>query len=258
MINIFVKNNSILNELLYINKKYIYNIMEFITILNTGLSITKIAKHIIPKHEKTQFIDPLSAILRLVINGYKPVGTKICVFENRIALQEPSYFQGSLRTVNGDNKEDLHFLLEPIKNSCERYFDIKDDERKEKLKFLFEKAKLGLFNLKNTYQDYPLISRCIELYIKYLDNYLNNKLETKNDNIQNSILIEKEIYDKIYDNFDKIWSNNRLNIIYCMIVEIDKYLQKGKTKELNDLINILDNFVLLIEKESRNLIISIL
>jgi hypothetical protein len=231
--------------------------MEFITILNTGLSITKIAKHIIPKHEKTQIIDPLSAILRLVINGYKPIGTKICVFENRIALQEPSYFQGSLRTVNGDNKEDLHFLLEPIKNSCERCFEIKDDERKEKLRFLFEKAKVGLINLKTTYQDYPLISRCIELYIKYLDNYLDNKLEIKNDTIENSIIVEKEIYDKIYDNFDKLWSNNRLNIIYNMIVEIDKYLQKGKTKELNEMISILDNFVLLIEKESRNLIISL-
>jgi hypothetical protein len=232
--------------------------MEFITLLNTGISITKLAKNIIPKHEKTQIIDPLSAIIRLVINGYKPIGTKICVFENRIALQEPSYIQGSLRTINGDNKEDLHFLLEPIKNSCERCLEIQDDERKEKLKFLFEKAKLGLINLKTTYQDYPLISRCIELYIKYLDNYLNNKLEIKkNNHIENSIIIEKEIYDKIYDNFDKLWSNNRLSIIYNMIVEIDKYQQKGKTKELIDMLNILDNFVLIIEKESRNLISSI-
>lgn len=233
--------------------------MEFITLLNTGISITKFAKNIIPKHEKTQIIDPLSAIIRLVINGYKPIGTKICVFENRISLQEPSYIQGSLRTINGDNKEDLHFLLEPIKNSCERYLNINDDERKDKLKFLFEKAKIGLINLKITYQDYPLISRCIELYIKYLDNYLNNKLEiSKNNSIENSILVEKEIYDKIYDNFDKLWSNNKLGIIYNMIIEIDKYNQKGKNKESSDMINILDNFVLIVEKESRNLISSIL
>jgi hypothetical protein len=171
--------------------------MEFITILNTGLSISKFAKNIIPKHEKTQIIDPLSAIIRLVINGYKPIGTKICVFDNKIALQEPSYIQGSLRTINGDNKEDLHFLLEPIKNACDRSLLISNDTKKNQIKYLFTKAKFGLVNLKTTYQDYPLIARCIELYIKYLDLNLEEKNldDVKFDEINNSTIIEKEIYD---------------------------------------------------------------
>jgi hypothetical protein len=236
--------------------------MEFITILNTGLSINKLTKHFIPKHEKTQIIDPLSAIIRLVINGYKPIGTKICIFENRIALQEPSYIQGSLRKINGDNKEDLHFLLDPIKNSCERYFKINNEERKEKIKFLFEKAKIGLINLKTTYTDFPLISRCIELYINYINNFQENNINQTHTNqiniIENSIIIEKDIYDKIYDNFDKLWSNNRLDIIYNLIIEIDKYIHKNKIKESSDMINVLDNFILIIEKESRNLISSLI
>jgi len=237
------------------------DIITYFKVIQTGLGMSQLAKNIMPKHEKTQIIDPLSTIIRLVINGFKPIGTKICVYENRIALQEPSYIQGSLRTVNGDSKEDLHFLLEPIKNACERLVQVSEPNKKEKLKYLFKKAKIGLLNLKNTYETYPLISRCVELYINYLDTYLEEKnideLE-KNENITNSIVMEKEIYNKIYDNFDRLWTENRLNIVFSLLQEIDKLNNKGKTKEINDMIEILDNFVIIIEKEGRNSLTNII
>jgi hypothetical protein len=218
--------------------------MEIITLINTGLSVSKLAKHIMPKHDKTQIIDPLSTIIRLVINGYKPIGTKICVNENRIILQEPSYIQGSLRTINGDNKEDLHFLLEPIKYACLKI------KKTEQISYLFEKAKLGLVNLKTTYQEYPLISRCIELYIKYIDSYLEGSNLEENE-LTASILLEKDITDKIYDNFNKLWTDNRISIIYGILMEIEKH---NNQKKITELLYILDNFVLIIEKESRNII----
>jgi hypothetical protein len=221
--------------------------MEFITLLNTGLSVSKIAKHLMPKHDKTQIIDPLSTIIRLVINSYKPIGTKICVFENRIILQEPSYIQGSLRTINGDNKEDLHFLLEPIKYGCLKI------KKTKQILYLFQKAKLGLVNLKTTYQDYPLISRCIELYIKYIDSYLDD-INLEETELSHSILLEKDITDKIYDNFSKLWTDNRLIIIYSILMEIEKH---NNQKKISELLNILDNFVLIIEKESRTIIHSL-
>jgi hypothetical protein len=218
--------------------------MEIITLINTGLSVSKLAKHIMPKHDKTQIIDPLSTIIRLVINSYKPIGTKICVYENRIILQEPSYIQGSLRTINGDNKEDLHFLLEPIKFACLKI------KKTDQMTFLFEKAKLGLMNLKLTYQDYPLISRCIELYIKYIDSYLEGT-NLDEDQMTESVILEKDITDKIYDNFNKLWTDNRISIIYGIITEIEK---NNNQKKIIELLDILNNFVLIIEKESRNII----
>jgi hypothetical protein len=237
------------------------DIITYFKVIQTGLGMSQFAKNIMPKHEKTQIIDPLSTIIRLVINGFKPIGTKICVYENRISLQEPSYIQGSLRTVNGDSKEDLHFLLEPIKNACGRLIQVSEPNKKQKLKYLFKKAKIGLINLKNTYETYPLISRCVELYINYLDIYFEEKnideLE-KNENITNSIVIEKEIYNKIYDNFDRLWTENRLNIVYSLLQEIDKLNNKGKTKEINDMIQILDDFVIIIEKEGRNSLTNII
>jgi hypothetical protein len=221
--------------------------MEIISLINTGLSVSKLAKHIIPKHDKTQIIDPLSTIIRLVINSYKSIGTKICVYENRIILQEPSYIQGSLRTINGDNKEDIHFLLEPIKYACLKI------KKNEQIQVLFEKAKLGLFNLKVTYQNYPLISRCIELYIKYIDSYLEGT-NIEETNLTNSILLEKDITNKIYDNFNKLWTTNRISIIHGILIEIEKNSNQTKISEL---LNILDSFVLIIEKESRNIINSL-
>ena len=237
------------------------DIITYFKVIQTGLGVSQLAKAVMPKHEKTQIIDPLSTIIRLVINGYKPIGTKISVFENRIALQEPSYIQSSLRTVNGDCKEDLHFLLEPIKNACERFLQIDNPDKKEKIKYLFNKAKLGLLNLKQTYQTFPLISRCIELYINYLDTYIDDNnldIDETELTITNSIRIEKEIYNKIYDNFDRSWTDNRLNIIYSLLQEIEKFHIKGKKKEVDNMLNILDEFIIVIEKEGRNSLVNIM
>lgn len=222
------------------------NIITYLKLVDTGLNIKNIAKHVFPKHNKTQIIDHYSCIFRLVINSFKPIGTKICVCENRIILQDPSYIQGSLRTINGDNKEDLHFLLEPIRNAC---FRIKKNLMTT---YLFEKAKIGLINLKQTYQTYPIISRCIELYINYIEAYLENKLdEIDKGDFEHSIL-EKEIYSKIYDGLNKIWNDNRIDIIYNMLMEIEILNKKNKIKEIENLIDILDKFILFVEKDSKN------
>jgi hypothetical protein len=221
--------------------------MEIFTLINTGISVSKLAKHIMPKHDKTQIIDPLSTIIRLVINSYKSIGTKICVYENRIILQEPSYIQGSLRKINGDNKEDIHFLLEPIKYACLKV------KKTTEMTYIFQKAKIGLINLKITYQEYPLISRCIELYIKYIYSYLEGTNIEEAD-MSDSVLLEKDITNKIYDNFNKLWTDNRISIIYGLLMEIEK---QNNNKKIIEILSILDNFILIIEKESRNIINSL-
>ena len=57
--------------------------------------------------EKIQVIEPLTCMIRLAILAYKPKGTKVCIYENAIYIQEPSLLQGPIRWLSGDNRNDM-------------------------------------------------------------------------------------------------------------------------------------------------------
>jgi hypothetical protein len=78
-------------------------------------------KYLFPKPVKSKIIDPFSTIIRLSLISFKPVGTKLCIDHNRIYLQEPNVLQGTVRTIHGDQKDDLHNLCIPIQRACEQF-----------------------------------------------------------------------------------------------------------------------------------------
>ena len=55
-------------------------------------------------------LDPLSVIIKLAIISNKPIGTKICIDNNIIYLQEPGPFQALCRYVFKSNKTDIQYL----------------------------------------------------------------------------------------------------------------------------------------------------
>ena len=72
-----------------------------------------------PNQEKTdRVLEPLQAMVQLALLSYCPIGTKLCVNNNILSLQLPTFSQGVWRWFNKDSKDDLYFLF----NAVKRYY----------------------------------------------------------------------------------------------------------------------------------------
>ena len=91
---------------------------------------------------KTDILDPLSIILKLFIYNFKPQGTKISISNNKIILQEVGVFQGSVRKIFGDSKNDINIIYGPVVYACLKY--LSNDER-EKYQYIFVLVVLIFF-----------------------------------------------------------------------------------------------------------------
>jgi len=103
-----------------------------------------LAKYLFNKEVKHYVLDPLTCIVRCAILYYKPIGTKISIYENKIAFSEPNFLQGTIRWGSGDKREDLHNIYNPILKSTQWY-----SRENEDIKNIFLLAKKGLDKLKN-------------------------------------------------------------------------------------------------------------
>ena len=95
-------------------------------------------------NNRNQILEPLSTVLKLAMISFKDIGTKIAVSNNKLYLQEPSVFQGTIRYAWGNNREEIHYLLKPIMR-CIELFPPDDDSQ---LQFIYNQAVQGLKKLK--------------------------------------------------------------------------------------------------------------
>ena len=72
---------------------------------------------------KNEYLDPLSIIVILAINSYKPIGTKISIYDNKLFLSEKSILQGSIRSLYGDKKTDIKLLYLSILFACKLFLE---------------------------------------------------------------------------------------------------------------------------------------
>ena len=66
-------------------------------------------------------IEPLQSMCQLAILSVKPVGSKLSIGENILAIQEPSVIQPVSRWYNSDKKDDIYFLFQVIKRFIKWY-----------------------------------------------------------------------------------------------------------------------------------------
>lgn len=163
----------------------------------------------IKNEEKIQIIEPLTCMIRLAILSYKPKGTKICIYENSIYIQEPGYLQGTMRWLSGDNRNDLHYLLAPISKCLLKW---KPTEQ-EAIKNIYKLSILGLTKLKSGYNCNgcsSLTSHSIDLYINLIKDAINGKnpVEVPEDDDTNNYLF-----------FNKLWSEEQIDIINNLFIE---------------------------------------
>jgi hypothetical protein len=155
-------------------------------------------------------LDPLSVIIKLAVLSNKPVGTKICISNNIIFLQEPGPFQSFCRYIFSTNKTDIQYLYNPIQLACQTYLTKDAVLKNPKLKELFKCAQNGLIRLSETYKSCSIIRLCINYYATLIDNHLQE--------IYNENLFKKDAMTPLYtteltNSFNKLWTQDRIKII---------------------------------------------
>ena len=113
------------------------------------------------KKDRNVIIDPFSCLVKLSLIKYLDEGTKVSIYQNRLNFNTPSYIQGIIRFMYGDNREDLHNILLPIQKCVEWYWNEKDND----IVYMFNNAVMGLKFLKNSYSTYATIQHTIDYYI---------------------------------------------------------------------------------------------
>jgi len=155
-------------------------------------------------------LDPLSVILKLAILSNKPNGTKICINNNIIYLQEPGPFQAVCRYLFNSNKTDIQYLYNPIELACQQYLAKAFVQQNPKLTDLFKCAQNGLIKLIETYKTCAVMRLCLNYYYSLISNHLeerNNVTLFRKDNM--SIFYTEDILAKL----TKIWSQEKIKIV---------------------------------------------
>lgn len=182
--------------------------------------------------EERQILDPLTTMVKLSILGYKPLGTKLAIDNNRIHFQEPSLLQGFWRWAYGNKRYELHHLLNPIVKAVGRYAISNPD-----IKSIFENAMNGLERLKHNYQSSSgspssVVIHSLDLYIAIINNTLiattattktpTTDLQTlKNGGvIFNNLQLEDEQGVNSHNLFKDLWTDEEISLIAKMLDQV--------------------------------------
>ena len=193
------------------------------------------------KSERNVIIDPFSCLIKLSLLRFLDPGTKISIYQNRIHFNSPTYVQGFIRFLYGDNREHLHNLYMPIQKCVEWYWNDKNLD----MNYVFNNSVIGLKMLKQSYSDYATIQHTIDYYIIILmqkNAFLINKIGINSldiDKITDGMVEavdkqerkdKKDIYDK-NDKYEKNDKNEKQSI--QDIIEQPKNKNKHKNTNTN-------------------------
>ena len=196
---------------------------------------------------KTDILDPLSVILKLYIYNFKPEGTKISISNNKIVLQDIGIFQGSVRKIFGDSKNDINIIFGPVVYSCLKYLS---SEEREKYLYIFEIVSASLNKLKLTYAGNEIVYN-----IEQIKNVIDSFISKKDNDI--SLLVSNyntngfKIKQNIYDHINTVWTNERKQILLGYIHEIKTFVSQEYE---NELIISLSSFLNCMDITTKNII----
>ena len=195
---------------------------------------------------KIPILDPLSVIIKLAIISNKPVGSKILIKENIIHIQEPGLFQGLTRYINKTNRNDLHYLYNPICIACKKYLNKNDRKKTPEMVHLFICAQFGIIKLIETYQGNSVINLCLNYYHSVIENFVKE--------LYTPLFRDDEITplytDALLYKLNEIWTPEKIKIVLDMI----HFLNDDKMA--NDNVKSLDIFIQNIDKHTHAILIS--
>ena len=197
---------------------------------------------------KNDTLDPLSVIIKLFIYAHKPVGTKLSIGCNKIHIQEPGIFQGTVRKLYGDKKNDVNIIFFPIIFACQSYLG----NKKFRARFIrvFD-IVIGSFDiLKETYQGNEIIYNIDQLK-SITQNFIDNELFDPNILYSSYDSPGGKIKQGIYSHINTIWTDSRLDVIFGMIDEI---LLSTSNEIILALVNALNVYMGCVDMLTHNLI----
>lgn len=199
---------------------------------------------------KNDILDPLSLVIKLYILSFKPNGTKISILNNKIIIQEVGIFQSTVRSINGDTKNDIINILFPLTYACEIY--LKDTEN-IKYRYIFEQIIKSFDKLNEIYQVNEITHN-----IEQLKNIVTNFLSDIDFNPKTVILNWEEppsvLKKSFYKQTNSIWTEDRLNILFGYINEIiNSEIDEIKYYLINSLSSFMNYIDLIVVKLINNL-----
>lgn len=212
--------------------------------MNTIDTVKKIYEIIKPTYfdKRNDLLDNLTIIAKLAIFKYKPIGCKISIHSNKLIIQDISLFQGTIRTLYGDKKTDINILYSPIIFSCLFYLQnhILEEKYTNSINDVFKMASDGLLKLKETYIGSDIVYNIDQLK-NMIDCFMLNPNVDMKSIINTKNLSAFQIKQSIYSHINKIWTENRLNILFGLINELKHSENEHHTNYLvNSLTSYLD------------------
>ena len=202
------------------------------------MSISEIPDNSRNINYRLYILDPLSVIVKLAIISNKPVGSKLCIQNNVVYVQEPGFFQSVCRLYFNSNKTDLQYLYNPIQLACNHFLNIRYIEKTPDIKKLFNCALHGLDKMKETYKSCPIIILCLHTYSNLIENYL--------EGYYNDSIFKKDTMTAVYNNESvKIlisqWTTDKIKIVLDMIEFLSKdFMASNNVQSLEIFINNID------------------
>ena len=178
--------------------------------------------------DKKLILEPLCVVIRLIILKYKEKGTKISITNNSISYMEPGFYQGVIRTYNGDKRDDLHNLYSPIIKAFE-WYDIETGINR----YLFEQSLIGIDMLLNAYDKDSIIHHSLVHYKKIIQEFINGTTG------QDENIIKRE--SPLINNLKNIWNDDEIHIIYNILKLIDSDI---KIEDKNMYIKIIEDILI--------------
>lgn len=166
---------------------------------------------------KNLILEPRCCIFKIILLNYKSSGTKISINNNAITFNEPSYIQGILRYYMGDSRNDLHNIHNPLIKAMEL-----SDLNNEINIYFFKKCIDGFNLLKEVYDKNTIIHHTINHYVNIITKFIeNNEIEK----------INKDLESPLIDGLKNIWKTDEIDLIYNMLIYIDK-LENSSEKRI--------------------------
>ena len=196
-----------------------------------GDTIYNFFNNIFYESTKHSIIDPLTCLIRLSLLEFKPKNTKISIKNNKITYNDPNVLQGTIRWSNGDNREDIHNIYNPILKAIQWY-----EPNNEDITTIFNFAIKGLTKLQSSYEDNSIISHSIKYYITYIQQNFKKKKDKKIEET-NTIFIELK----------NLWSDREINIVNNMLLELQENVDNNYISQNESLIEAIE--IILNKKE---------
>jgi len=195
------------------------------------------------KNGHLYIVEPLCAMVRIALLNYRPIGTKISISNNKISYSDPTVLQGTIRWSYGDTRNDLHYLLNPIKKAVLWF----DPTKSPNTRIIFKIAMKGLRKLKETYKNTSeghLVCHSIDLYISIINDCLKGKRKKMD------VIIEDD--NAICKALRHIWLDSQVELIGKLLLQIEE--DRGHTCHYLDAI---ENILKVIEGRVNSVVINL-